>query len=355
MAAAALGLHSEIVSHIADKELDILVGIDGQEGIEAEHADCLLMLSAECSSARTLGPADELIESIRKTDLLGMPNDLSPHHRPWQIIEEVSAATCLLKKECSPEKGTECSRPSDACFQTPIRGHGATRGESVQTARQLFRQRRSAVAMDGVTRMSRETFFHMMQRATGSSNGVPYSALDWSPSVSLVVFVHRVDGLAPGLYCLVRHPRHERSLKESFDEEFLWEKVPTCPDSLSLYLLKSGDYQEVARDVSCYQDIASDGVFSVSMLAQFEPVLKSRGAWFYRRLFWETGMIGQVLYLEAEAAGVRATGIGCFHDDMMHGLLGIGDLMWQSLYHFTVGGAVEDLRLQTRPAYEHLS
>jgi len=26
-------------------------------------------------------------------------------------------------------------------------------------------------------------------------------------------------------------------------------------------------------------------------------------------------MIGQVLYLEAEAQGVRATGIGCFFDD----------------------------------------
>jgi hypothetical protein len=25
---------------------------------------------------------------------------------------------------------------------------------------------------------------------------------------------------------------------------------------------------------------------------------------------------------------------------------------WQSLYHFTVGGAVDDARLQTLPAYE---
>ena len=34
-------------------------------------------------------------------------------------------------------------------------------------------------------------------------------------------------------------------------------------------------------------------------------------------------MIGQVLYLEAEAAGIRATGIGCFFDDEMHALLGL--------------------------------
>lgn len=35
----------------------------------------------------------------------------------------------------------------------------------------------------------------------------------------------------------------------------------------------------------------------------------------YPRLFWETGVLGQVLYLEAHAAGLSATGIGCFFDD----------------------------------------
>jgi hypothetical protein len=62
-------------------------------------------------------------------------------------------------------------------------------------------------------------------------------------------------------------------------------------------------------------------------------------------------MIGQVLYLEAEAAGIRGTGIGCYFDDLMHELCGITDDRLQSLYHFTVGGAVEDSRLTTRPAY----
>jgi hypothetical protein len=71
----------------------------------------------------------------------------------------------------------------------------------------------------------------------------------------------------------------------------------------------------------------------------------------YRRLFWETGAIGQVLYLEAEAAGIRATGIGCFFDDPVHSLLGLTGRRFQSLYHFTVGGPVEDGRLTTLPAY----
>jgi hypothetical protein len=72
---------------------------------------------------------------------------------------------------------------------------------------------------------------------------------------------------------------------------------------------------------------------------------------FYRRLFWEAGAIGQVLYLEAEAAGVRATGIGCFFDDPVHQVFGLRSLEFQSLYHFTVGGYVDDPRLTTLPPY----
>ena len=36
------------------------------------------------------------------------------------------------------------------------------------------------------------------------------------------------------------------------------------------------------------------------MIAEYRQALFTQGPWFYRRLFWETGLIGQVLYLEAE-------------------------------------------------------
>ena len=58
--------------------------------------------------------------------------------------------------------------------------------------------------------------------------------------------------------------------------------------------------------------------------------------------------------LQAEALGIAATGIGCFFDDRMHAMLGLQGRALQSLYHFTVGGRVDDERLQTRDAYFHL-
>ena len=86
-------------------------------------------------------------------------------------------------------------------------------------------------------------------------------------------------------------------------------------------------------------------------LAEFEQPLKTYGSWFYRRLYWECGVIGQLLYLEAEAYGIQSTGIGCFFDDPVHELLGLRDRSYQSLYHFTVGGAVIDTRLTTLLPY----
>jgi hypothetical protein len=103
--------------------------------------------------------------------------------------------------------------------------------------------------------------------------------------------------------------------------------------------------------MSCHQDIAGDGAFSLGMFAEFNEPLQRYGAWFYRRLFWEAGAIGQVLYLEAEAAGIRSTGIGCYFDDPVHDVFGLRGPRYQSLYHFTMGGPVEDSRLTTLPAY----
>ena len=89
------------------------------------------------------------------------------------------------------------------------------------------------------------------------------------------------------------------------------------------------------------------------MLAHFDDAL-ANGSWAYPRLYWECGQIGQLLYLEAEAAGLSGTGIGCYFDDAVHELLGIADSRLQSLYHFTLGRAVWDLRLSSQPAYPTL-
>ena len=134
-------------------------------------------------------------------------------------------------------------------------------------------------------------------------------------------------------------------------DDLAWGRPAGCPNNLELYQLSSGDARALSRQLSCHQEIAADGCFSLGMIADFEGSLERFGPWFYPRLFWESGMIGQVFYLEAEAAGLGGTGIGCFFDDPVHQVLGLEGLSYQSLYHFTVGGPVQDTRLTTLPAY----
>ena len=167
--------------------------------------------------------------------------------------------------------------------------------------------------------------------------------------------LHRVTGLAPGLYLWLRAPADAEALRQRCHAKLKWEPMTDAVTSVPLFRLAEGDVGDFARTLSCHQAIAADGAFSLGMLARFEPVLREHGAAAYRELFWEAGLIGQALYLAAEAAGVRGTGIGCYFDDVLHRALGLTGCDWQSLYHFTIGVPVEDLRLRTAPPYAHLA
>jgi len=203
--------------------------------------------------------------------------------------------------------------------------------------------------MDGATAIPAATFFAILDRLLPRPGVPPWDVLPWVPRVHPVFFVHRVEGLASGLYLLERAPGALEDLRRACRSSFAWSPLD-APSGLPLFALEDGDARPLARFASCQQEIASDSAFAVAMVADLRDL--EEAPWRYRRLHWEAGVLGQVLYLEAEAAGVRATGIGCFFDDVVHETLGLSDLRFRNLYHFTVGGAVEDQRLATRPGYD---
>ncbi len=345
-AARTLGWNSKLLTQIGDRDLNRLLGTHLQDGPEAEHADCVLVLwpATDPTGDGDLSLTSDMSESLVARRWFGQPNVLSNEHHDWPIIDEVAAAI-------RNADDIELLRPNAEWSCCLVQAGDNDRGLS---AEQIIRQRRSAVDMDEETTMSREDFYRILRRTVPSLAPFPFKTWPWAARVSLALFVHRVRGLESGLYVLVRSDAHAASLRQSFRQDFEWQRPHDCPDDLNLFLLKAADAQSAARTISCQQDIASDGVFAVGMLAEFDAALAQHGPSFYPRLFWETGLIGQVLYLEAEAAGVRGTGIGCFFDDAMHQMLGIDNHAWQSLYHFTIGGPVLDVRLQTLSPYSHL-
>jgi len=336
LAASALGWGARVCDHVGDRALGVLLGIADQGGPEAEHADCVLALwprgAAGDPSALRLDAA--LLGALAARPALGAPNRLSDDHHPWPIIDAASAAT---------------ERRADAPSEAHAPPLPALASRAPRPARELIRTRRSAVALDGQTGLSREAFFALLARVAGAV--APLGALSWRPRVDLLLFVHRVRDLVSGLYLLVRASEHRDALRAATSPKLRWEPVPGAPDDLPLFLLVPGDVRDAAKISSCGQDIAADGAFAVAMIARFEPTLRELGPDMYRRLHWEAGAIGQVLYLEAEAAGLRGTGIGCFFDDVVHTVLGLEDETYRDLYHFTLGGPVDDERIQTAPAY----
>ncbi|HSP00594.1 MAG TPA: SagB/ThcOx family dehydrogenase [Thioalkalivibrio sp.] len=316
-----------------------LLGLDREADFgDAEHEapDTLLWVGP---AAAYLSPG-ELLPKLRQARWHGRANRLSQSHVHWPQILAAEAAALKLEPGESFRWGPP-PRPS------LMPGRGAT------GAAQLIRQRRSAVAFDGVTQLSADAFFRMLDALLPREGIPPWDLLPWRPRVHPVLFVHRVDGVEPGLYLLVRDDDAMPALRRAMRDEWSWETVPGCPGHISLRRLAPLDLRDTAQLICCHQEIAADSAFALGMLAEFRSALEE-AQWWYRRLHWEAGVLGQVLYLEAEAAGVRATGIGCFFDDEMHRVLGLQDDAWQTVYHFTVGGAVDDPRLMTLPPYAHL-
>ncbi|KJR40615.1 SagB-type dehydrogenase domain protein [Candidatus Magnetoovum chiemensis] len=312
---------------------------------EKEHPDLLLFVFKANSAVNTVTALDSsIIEKFRQLKITGKPNALSKTHIDWAIIDEVSEAT---RREPSTSKNAVIYKDSQL-IKTP---------SSTLTAAQIIRTRRSAQNYDGKTAISKENFLALLDKTLPRNNCAPFDLSINEPLVDLLIFVHSVEELKKGLYFLIRQDSHLEDLKSRCRSEFLWEIVEQkeliITSSLPLYLLKEGDFRNFAITASCHQEIAGYSAFSLGMIAKFNSIVEEK-PYMYRNLFWETGIIGQVLYLEAQARGLRGTGIGCFFDDIIHNILGLKDNAYQSLYHFTVGGAIEDRRVSTLSPYHHL-
>ncbi len=341
VAAAGLGWRAMLMDHFSTDQVAALCGLADSAGPESEHADCLVALIPESSAATVHSPpvrgaAPSVLAAL---DWQGRPNQLSHSHARWEIIDDVAAA---CKKPPTDWEWPFSEAQPGVQEEQPVRPMSLSG---------IVRQRRSAVSMDGISSMEKIVFYRILQRLMVGGARPPFCSLPWPPRAHLAVFVHRVSGLRQGLYLLCRNDEEETALRQSMQDRFLWERPAGCPAALPFFLLADGDMRKVAAQVSCYQDIAGEGCFSVAMIVRYSDTLERQGAWSYPRLFWECGMIGQVLYLEAEAARLRGTGIGCFFDDPLHLLLGLKGRAYQDLYHFTIGGPVDDPRLSTLPAY----
>ena len=319
---------------VTDDQIETLLGLDRTQWHEheAEHPDLLCWIG---KGTPVTTPEQTLINEAAALPLQGIPNKLSPDHRIWNKITEVADATVCSKERTIP-----------VCQSSPLQ-----QTKHNQTGAAIIRQRRSAVDTDRTkSKLGGEQFRELLNALLPKHQEAPFDVSLAESRVHLVFFVHNVTDFQPGMYIQIRNTNHLHELSETFRQDFLWEKVPQTP---SLYLLQKGTFRREAALLSCGQEICGNGAVTVAMLARFEEEVSETPSR-YKELFWEAGMVGQTLYLQAEMSGQRGTGIGCYFDDPVHEFLGIKDESYQDLYHFTIGCPVGDERISSHPPYYHL-
>jgi SagB-type dehydrogenase family enzyme len=323
---------------LSDEEIQAVLGFDQIRfrKLEEEHADFLCFVHPLTSLHIPRDLPDQIISDFTGLNFVGEPGPLSQKRVNWEIIYQTARQT---------------RKPATIEITVKLENRKLSGDAPGQlSATQIIRNRRSATSFDRNGSITRSQFLSILDKTLPRVNNAPFDAELIEASTHLLLFVHNVVDIAAGLYFLCRSDEDLAEIKRISRSDFLWEPVET---DFPLYLLSEGNYRQQAMMVSCHQDIAGSSAFSLGMIAKFKAVITA-APYRYRHLFWETGMIGQVLYLEAEACGVRGTGIGCFFDDAVHEIMGFSDNHYQSLYHFTVGKPLEDPRLTTYPPYHHL-
>lgn len=178
IAAAALGWRLVLLDGVSNSTLSSLLGLDRDEdftGAEREEAELLALITPDF-------PAPLPSESKSKSMTAhgggvlwqGRANTLSPEHSvEWPVIDEVARVT--RRCESSPIQEDFSRFPSEEeLFGAPVR-------QGLLSAEQAILGRRSAVAMDGATAISRAAFFRMLTRLipTRDRRAMPWDALPW--------------------------------------------------------------------------------------------------------------------------------------------------------------------------------
>jgi nitroreductase len=336
-AAGVLGWRIREQEAVGSEALRRALGLDRAEDraptrraeTELEEAELLLELEPGPSTPGLLGPELERLATAARFS--GRASAIDPHPMYcWPVLQEVAAAT---RQADSPAPAATSESPPTRIRSSIARAAAAS----------LMLGRRSAQRFDRDFVLPHAAFAEMLR-------GVALSA-QAPASLDLALFVHRVEGLAPGAYlfplasadpnsCLRQRLARQFSLRQvsGFDFDGL---APL----LELATLSPRELARTARTLHCHQEIASSCCYALGMLADLEKALDAPAG--YRRLLREAGSLGQTLYLQAEAALVRGTGIGCFFDDEVADFLGLRDSTVRSIYHFSVGRPIEDPRIET--------
>ncbi|CAA6666824.1 unnamed protein product [Spirodela intermedia] len=332
-AAAALGWDARVIEGLGQRAMERLMGLDP-------------FRPSTCSRGKQrFGRFIEVEKQDPACVLIVFPNTVSDFcidHGKHVVYNEVYRTTKDVENyPCTFRLVVPRLRFPASCSISEIIGH------ETLMAREVIRNRRSSSSMDPTYEMEAATFYNFLHRClpTGSpyppneqtaQDAFPFVVLPWNSRMNAFIVVHRVKTLPKGLYCLARNEDHLGVLQRRTQSIFLWHQNNECVEMrLPLYALLPWDMAQRVAEIAFNEPVAVDGCFTMMIVGPFGEM--DYEFWLYPQFFWEAGVLGHLLSLDAEALGLCGRGIGSFFDNKAKELLTGESGFFQTIYLYSVG------------------
>ena len=285
-----LGWKMEIIDEYSDGLLQKLIGLQRQKFYKNEEE----IFEAAFYVYTDKKPSFD-ISKFEKLNFLTEYSPITKESVRWNIIFDTD-----LKRD---------KKLNPKFINTPL-----SLKTSPFNAETIIKNRRSALGF--IPEYIKKTDFLDMLDKTLPRNIPPFDTKALLGEINFVIFVNRVDGIQSGIYYFDRQKNE-------------------------LSLIEKGDFADAAKFINCMQDLGKDSAFTLSMVIDKKNIKTDSD---YKFAMMEAGMIGHILYLEAEAKNIRGCGIGCFFDDLVSVEI-LQDENILTLYGFSVGIPLVDERI----------
>jgi SagB-type dehydrogenase family enzyme len=309
-AAAAEGIEARVVTAFVDREIEHLLGIDG----EREGVVCLVLLNSSIDTqlpARI--PAERAPQTLAALSLESLP--LSAQERTYDELIRLHRASklasaaeveqlCSARLEASSERYADSVEPAPSASSAPgdlsdaesetnapatpagapatLRLEPGDVSEALGLGETILR--RGSTRLFARKPISASALAHVLCAASRRPR------IDFPALSDTYLIVNAVEGVEPGAYFYRREPA-------------------------SLELLKAGELRAQAGYLCLEQPLGADCSVLLCFMTDLERVLRTLGNRGYRGAHLEAGIRGGNAYLAAYALNLGATGLTFYDDD----------------------------------------
>ena len=325
--ARSLGWQTRRLAHLADDSVRHLIGNDTDPALailitpDVRFFESTLNVTVVCDRDTETEDTVLTVRGLRKETFgrLLLPNDDDPKKMDPHIVG-INAATEKPETNYCPRRTRRSGRNLEPYVHVARRSRMATTFDPYSDPLGSFEFQRLLDAMDD----SDDIF-------------------DDAGVSALVLFVHRVADLAPGVYVLVRNLWRKEATMEALQSRIAGGNATWTPGAFGLVaLLAPADVRQLAARLSGDDAASADGYVTIALLADFAPVFFRPTPWRYRQLLWEAGALVHRLAIAATRLSLSWTR-GFFNDDDVHDLLGFSDHRFQVIAHVAIGRSHDDV------------